>query len=72
MHGLKEYSNFTCSEKENTNMVDRTGICEFEISMSLVDLLEVCLQETTRYAASEHDVFGKKPSTQGMVIGIDD
>ena len=38
-------------------MVDRTGIRELEISMSFVDLLEVCLQETTSYAASEHDVF---------------
>ena len=47
----------TCSEKEDANMVDRTGIRELEISMSFVDLLEVCLQETTSYAASEHDVF---------------
>ena len=38
-------------------MVDRTGIWELEISMSFVDLLEVCLQETTSYAASEHDVL---------------
>jgi hypothetical protein len=37
-------------------MVDRTGIWELEISMSFVDLLEVCLQETTSYAASEHGV----------------
>ena len=36
-------------------MVDRTSICELEISMSFVDLLEVCLQEATSYAASEHD-----------------
>ena len=39
-------------------MVDRTGIRELEISMSFIDLLEVCLEETTSYAASEHDVGG--------------
>ena len=38
-------------------MVDGTSICELEISMCFVDLLEVCLQKATSYAASEHDVY---------------
>ena len=53
----RERDILTCSEKENADVVDRTGIWELEISMSFVDLLEVCLQETTSHAASEHDVF---------------
>ena len=44
----------TCSEKEDANVINGTGVWELEISMSFVDLLKVCLKETTSNAASEH------------------
>ena len=58
----------TCSEKEDANMVNRTGIWELEIRMSFVDLLEVCLQKTTGHAASEHDVLVERVSLESVRV----
>ena len=67
MHSLNE--KITCSEKEDTNVVDRTGIYKLEISMSFVNLLKICLQETTSYAASEHDELKRSTRVHSYYIG---
>ena len=50
----KKKKHRTCSEEKNADVVYRARVGKLKVGVGFVDLDEVCLHETTGYAASEH------------------